>query len=436
MLRRNAWSIVRDGEFGHVAARVQTHQHPAVGLARNGVQGVHDEIGEDVLQRVGPGAHLRQAGRAHQLQAQGVGAAARPQHGHGGLGHGGQIAGAALRGPGSGEVEQVAHNAPGLVRVADDDGKVVLRLLLTLGGLQQLRIAADDAQGVVDLVRKPRRELPHGDDAFVAAHLALHAGREIGLAINALEVSAFRSSLANLIQIRLAERGWRAIPFFCMEPTLSGKLELSAFPGLRRTIEQKGIEALVTLGDFSESSLKFFRTKKLPVVFVGSLETDSARVVIDMPGFLHAAMAELRKGGCRHPGILISEALKPRLAPEFAAAGGAPELLFTGNYVADGAAAARLIQALPETARPDGMVIFDDTLASSFAAELYRQRAKQRPRLAILRNRQNPMDFADDNPLLFEVDLNNLADMAAKLLQQEFNGNPATGELKYTPKTR
>ena len=183
-----------------------------------------------------------------------------------------------------------------------------------------------------------------------------HAGREIGLAINALEVSAFRSSLANLIQIRLAERGWRAIPFFCMEPTLSGKLELSAFPGLRRTIEQKGIEALVTLGDFSESSLKFFRTKKLPVVFVGSLETDSARVVIDMPGFLHAAMAELRKGGCRHPGILISEALKPRLAPEFAAAGGAPELLFTGNYVADGAAAARLIQALPETARPDGMV--------------------------------------------------------------------------------
>ncbi len=259
-----------------------------------------------------------------------------------------------------------------------------------------------------------------------------HAGREIGLAINALEVSAFRSSLANLIQIRLAERGWRAIPFFCMAPTLTGKLELSAFPGLRRTIDQKGIEALVTLGDFSESSLKFFRAKKLPVVFVGSLETDSARVVIDMPGFLHSAMAELCRKGCRRPGILISEALKPRLAPEFAAAGGAPELLFTGNYVPDGAAAARQIQGLPETARPDGMVIFDDTLASSFVAELYRQRTEKRPRLAILRNRQNPMDFADDNPLFFEVDLNELADMTAKLLQQEFNGDSATNELKYT----
>lgn len=259
-----------------------------------------------------------------------------------------------------------------------------------------------------------------------------HAGREIGLAINALEVSAFRSSLANLIQIRLAERGWRAIPFFSMEPALSGKLELSAFPGLRRTIEQKGIEALVTLGDFSESSLKFFRAKKLPVVFVGSLETDSARVVIDMPGFLHAALARLHKEGCRRPGILISEALKPRLAPEFAAAGGKPELLLTGTFVPDGAAAARQILELPEAARPDGMVIFDDTLASSFVAELYRQRVEKRPRLAILRNRQNPMDFADDNPLFFEVDLNELADMTAKLLQQEFNGDSATNELKYT----
>jgi len=263
-----------------------------------------------------------------------------------------------------------------------------------------------------------------------------HAGREIGLAINALEVSAFRSSLANLIQIRLAERGWRAIPFFCMEPALSGKLELSSFPGLRRTIEQKGIEALVTLGDFSESSLKFFRARKLPVVFVGSLETDSARVVIDMPGFLHAALAGLRKEGCRHPGILISEALKPRLAPEFAAAGGAPELLFTGTFVPDGAAVARQMLQLPKAARPDGMVIFDDTLASSFAAELYRQRAENRPRLAILRNRQNPMDFADDNPLFFEVDLNALADLAAELLQKEFHGDSTTNELKYTPKMR
>lgn len=263
-----------------------------------------------------------------------------------------------------------------------------------------------------------------------------HAGREIGLAINALEVSAFRSSLANLIQIRLAERGWRAIPFFCMEPALSGKLELSAFPGLRRTIEQKGIEALVTLGDFSESSLKFFRTKTLPVVFVGSLETDSARVVIDMPGFLKAAIAQLRKEGSRRPGILISEALKLRLAPEFAAAGGASALLFTGTFVSDGAAVARQMLQLPEAERPDGIIIFDDTLASSFVAELYRQRAKKRPRLAILRNRQNPMDFADDNPLIFEVDLNALAGLAAELLQKEFNGDSTTSELKYTPKMR
>lgn len=263
-----------------------------------------------------------------------------------------------------------------------------------------------------------------------------HAGREIGLAINALEVSAFRSSLANLIQIRLAERGWRAIPFFCMEPNVSGKLELSDFPGLRRTIEQKGIEALVSLADFAPSSLDFFHEQKLPMVFVGSLETASARVVIDMPGFLHTAIARLREAGCSRPAILVSEPLQPRLEPVFASVGGKPELVFTGAFVPDGAAVARQMLQLPEAERPDGIIIFDDTLASSFVAELYRQRAEKRPRLAILRNRQNPMDFADDNPLIFEVDLNALAGLAAELLQKEFNGDSTTSELKYTPKMR
>ncbi len=261
-----------------------------------------------------------------------------------------------------------------------------------------------------------------------------YTGREIGLAINAVEVSAFRSCLANLIQVRLAERGWRTIPFFCMEPNLSGKLKLSVFPGLRRSIEQKRIEALVTLGDFNSASLNFFRNRKLPTVFVGSLETNLMRVVIDMPEFLRAALDQLRKAGCRRPGLLLSEALRPQLEPEFLAEAGVPELVFSGTYVSDGAAAARQIAQLPAVERPDGMIIFDDTLASSFTAELYRCRAANPPRVVILRNRQNPMDFAANAPIFFEVDLNELAGMTSKFLQEQFGGVSEHIELKYIPK--
>ena len=140
-----------------------------------------------------------------------------------------------------------------------------------------------------------------------------HAGRIIGLASNALAVSVFRSCLSNLLQIRLADRGWQMLSFFCMEPVLNGQLEHSAFAGLHRTVEQKGIEALITLGDLSPESLNYFAAKKLPVVFVGSLETNTARVIIDMTAFLNAGLDKLADAGIRRPAILISEALREQL---------------------------------------------------------------------------------------------------------------------------
>lgn len=259
-----------------------------------------------------------------------------------------------------------------------------------------------------------------------------HAGREVGLAINALGVSAFRSCLAHLIQIRLAERGWRVIPFFCMEPNLNGKVNLSAFSGLRRMIEQKEIQALVTLGDFSQSTLSFFRSQKLPVVYVGSRQTDMPQAGIDMPQFMRSAIMELRKQGCCCPGILISEALKPMLESEFIGMQGLPEFLFTGNFIADGVTVARKIQRLPELRRPDGLVIFDDMLASGFIAELHRLRMKTYPRLVILRNLQNPMDFAADDPIFFDVDLNVVAELSVEVLWQQLKGE-RQNVLKYMP---
>ncbi len=260
-----------------------------------------------------------------------------------------------------------------------------------------------------------------------------HAGRIIGLAVNALEVSAFRSCLSSLLQIRLAERGWRVLPFFCMAPQLDGRLEYTAFAGLHRTVEQGGIEALITLGDLSAESLDYFEAKKLPVIFVGCLETRSVRVVVDMPAYLEAALDKLKGAGIHRPAILIPEALREQLTPRFEnalrhfpGAGKAEELILTGNFVPEGAQAARRLLALPEAQRPDGVVTFDDTLASSFVAELFRSRdSGYHPRMAILRNLQNPMDFATDNPFCFAVDLNVLAGLTAELLGDLFNGSNA-----------
>lgn len=99
----------------------------------------------------------------------------------------------------------------------------------------------------------------------------------------------------------------------------------------------------------------------------------------------------------------------------------------------DGAEAARRLLAEVPELRPDGVVIFDDTLASSFTAELYRSGSGYRPSLAILRNLQNPMDFATVDPVIFTVDLNELAAVAARLLWKRFHGDTTPMLHPYVP---
>ena len=266
-----------------------------------------------------------------------------------------------------------------------------------------------------------------------------HTGRVIGLAVNALEVSAFRSCLSNLLLIQLAERGWQVRPFFCMNPDLSGKLDLASFPGLRRTVERGGIEALISLGDFSDESMRYFQSKQLPTLFIGSLERSGERVYIDMESYMHEALAKLKERGCRRPAALISKGLEPLRKRFFTDLNGFPqtehpEMLFlSGNFVPDGAEAARRLLAEVPELRPDGVVIFDDTLASSFTAELYRSGSGYRPRLAILRNLQNPMDFATVDPVIFTVDLNELDAAAARLLWKRFHGETTPMLHPYVP---
>ena len=266
-----------------------------------------------------------------------------------------------------------------------------------------------------------------------------HVGRVIGLAINALEVSAFRSCLSNLLQIHLADHGWRTLPFFSTAPILNGQLECSAFAGLRRTVEQRGIEALISLADLSLESLDFFASQNLPVLFVGCLETHTARVVIDMPAFLDAALGKLEGAGICRPAILIPEALQKQLVPyfinalhRFPKAGQVENLILTGKFLPDGAEMARRLLMLPKAQRPDGVIAFDDTLASSFAAELFRaQGADYHPKMAILCNLQNPMDFATVDPFYFIVDLDKLAELTVNVLRDLFCGKNNTTLVKY-----
>lgn len=262
-----------------------------------------------------------------------------------------------------------------------------------------------------------------------------HTGRVIGIVINATEVSAFRCSLAIQLQICFSRWGWQLVPFFCEEQVLNGKLSLSSVSGLRRVIEQGGIEALITLGDFSQKSLDYFAAKKLPVLFVGCLEVRCPRIVIDVLAFLHAAQERLSASGIRRLAILIPEALSESLHEEIRK----PEfrentpLILTGNFVQDGVAAARELLQYPPTDRPEAVIIFDDTLASSFTVELFRQREScYLPKMAILSNLQNPMDFAAEEPLIFSVNLAELASLTAAALEKLL-GNDDVEAVYYMP---
>ena len=59
--------------------------------------------------------------------------------------------------------------------MALDDGEVVQGLRVGDVAAQQFRVAADDAEGVVDFVGEPSGELAHGHELFGLAHLFAHA---------------------------------------------------------------------------------------------------------------------------------------------------------------------------------------------------------------------------------------------------------------------
>ncbi|WP_288593952.1 GntR family transcriptional regulator [uncultured Victivallis sp.] len=262
-----------------------------------------------------------------------------------------------------------------------------------------------------------------------------HIGRRIGLAVNALEVSAFRSCLTNLLQIKLAQQGWQVVPFFSIKSDLSSKQDVSSFVGLQRAVEQSEIDALISLCDLSKKSLRFFTSYKQPILFIGCLKPECSRITIDMAAFLRKAAEKLVQMGIRRSAVLIPEAIKEDLAPVYTEIlhSSGTNLLLTGNFIQDGAAAARQLLKLSPVDRPNGVIIADDTLASSFTAELFRQRSfGYLPRMAILRNTQNPMDFATDDPICFYVDQNALVEKTVTLLRNLLQGGKKQVSL-YTP---
>lgn len=128
-------------------------------------------------------------------------------------------------------------------------------------------------------------------------------GHEIGLVCMWRTFYPAAASLMQCLQLQMHSHACQCKLFLRNFPEMTRKDSLSYFDGLKRCIEQKQIQGLITAVSFDEEAWAFFRKHKLPVVSLGSAAFNAGFKVsggVD----LEDMFAQSRKHGFRRPAVI------------------------------------------------------------------------------------------------------------------------------------
>jgi len=227
------------------------------------------------------------------------------------------------------------------------------------------------------------------------------------------------------IQFHLDVEGCGSSLHILRESTGEGIPALKDFGNLEQEIAERRINAVVTLGFFDTSDCEQAKAMKVPIIHVGAWENAPAGVVIDQGPMVKGAVELLIHRGCQR----IAD-VSPAPAAGFcrgwkayqrAIARTGPGKQNTRHIVAGsgsrgGWQAAETLLAMPESERPDGLVVHNDWVGMGLTARLAKA-GDYRPAITVQTNRQAPLAFA--LPVIhFELDVEEIARRGAAMLIQ------------------
>ena len=132
-------------------------------------------------------------------------------------------------------------------------------------------------------------------DGFVA--------RKIGLVSMWQTFAPFTASLIQCLQLQLHQNACQCKLFVRNYPEKTEKYCISFFDGLKRCIEQKEIQGIITTVSFEEEEWDFFRKHNIPVVSLGTAVYNKG-FKVSFADILPASFKLAYNRGFKHPALL------------------------------------------------------------------------------------------------------------------------------------
>ena len=265
-----------------------------------------------------------------------------------------------------------------------------------------------------------------------------HAGRIIGITMLYGENNFYYSCLLASLQMHLVENGCTIRLFRCLRKEKNERIlfEADDFPGLRRSIENNEIQGLIHLDDFSHAALDFIKSKKLPLIFLGSRGGIAENgVFFDHNRIVKEACKMLKQKQVLRPALICQASIRQEVEPFFHENFGRTAPVFTRNKPENDQNIAEMILAMPGKERPDWLICLDDFAALHLIAGLARKLAPENmPGAFIMYNRASGMHYPLSKLICCDNNLYKFAAMGVELLMKAMmSGKQDTGAVFYFP---
>ena len=208
-------------------------------------------------------------------------------------------------------------------------------------------------------------------------------GHEIGLVCMWRTYSPSSASLMQCLQLQMHSKACQCKLFLRNFPEMTKVDSLSYFDGLKRCIEQKQIQGLITTVSFDEEAWAFFREHDLPVVSLSSAAFNAGFKVSDGVD-LNDLFEQSTKRGFRRPAVIfcgfpVTEQIRKKfernssLDPAVFCRSLTPEMEVEDQpyrWTGDLYKILHQFAGMRKTLRPDVLLIPDDIITSIAPREL------------------------------------------------------------------
>ena len=262
------------------------------------------------------------------------------------------------------------------------------------------------------------------------------------LAVEAHQGGGFFADLAQRLQAGLANALCNVAAYTITDHPEKRPGMISHCAALMADLNAGAIDALLTTSFISKVELAKREVQRVPIVHAGFAEQMPASVVIDQGAMARSAAHLLRERGCRRIAMVsgdideTSERFFQGYMNGIVEAGQPhkdAQVYSRGQGLAGGRNVAAELLAMPESRRPDALIVGDDWVALAIATVLAGT-PDYRPRMVVQTNRQIPLAYA--LPVIrYEVDIAEVADIAvAKTLARLRNPASEQGITWLAPR--